>query len=52
MFPRRYLLRLRAQQKVEASWRSERDAGLADAQRSDVAEEDRAWQEALADGLD
>jgi hypothetical protein len=39
-------------QEAEAVWRSERDAIRADAQRSDVAEEDHAWQAALTDGLD
>jgi hypothetical protein len=39
-------------QEAEAVWRSERDASRTDAQRSEVAEEDHAWQTALADGLD
>jgi hypothetical protein len=37
--------------EAEAIWRSERDASRADAQRAEVAEEEGAWEAALADGL-
>jgi hypothetical protein len=37
--------------EAAAIWRSERDASRADAQRAEVAEEEGAWEAALADGL-
>jgi hypothetical protein len=40
------------EREAEAIWRSERAASRTDAQRSEVAQEERAWQAALADGLD
>lgn len=40
------------EREAEAIWRSERNATRADAQRSGVADEERAWQATLADGLD
>lgn len=46
------LAEIARERESEALLSSERDASLADAQRSDLAEEDRVWETALADGLD
>jgi hypothetical protein len=46
------LAEIAREQETEAIWRSEREATRADAQRREVAKEERAWQATLADGLD
>jgi hypothetical protein len=39
------------EREAEAMWRSERDAVRADADSPTVADEERAWEAVLADGL-
>jgi len=39
------------EREAEGIWRSERDAMRTDAKRPAVAEEERAWQASLGDGL-
>jgi hypothetical protein len=46
------LAEIAREQETEAIWRSEREATRTDAQRREVAKEERAWQATLADGLD
>jgi hypothetical protein len=40
------------ERELESIWSSERRASALDAASGDVASEDSAWEEALADGLD
>ncbi len=45
------LARIAREREVEAIWQSERRATHADARSPEVAEESRAWEATLADGL-
>jgi hypothetical protein len=40
------------EQELQSIWSAEREASSLDAGSADVAAEDRAWEETLADGLD
>jgi hypothetical protein len=46
------LAEIARERQAEAIWRSERDASRADAARSEVEADERAWEAALVDGLD
>lgn len=46
------LAKIAREREAEVTWDSERDAVRADAHNPEVADEDRAWEAALADGLD
>jgi hypothetical protein len=45
------LAQIAREREVDAIWQSERQATLADASNSEVAEESRLWEATLADGL-
>ncbi len=45
------LAEIARERQTAAIWRSERAASRADAENPDVANEDRAWEAVLADGL-